>query len=190
MDELIWTADEANIRFLTADAILEHTPDMPIDEQELLREDEVLMLFNHAPTHRKAQISLRRALLDAFPEGHSLYYRVQSVNKAIGAADLYQGCRLLFALREIVAAQTRSDGPTFSNVAMRIFRELVALSDASATQFHDASFLLESISIFSPWWVMLMQNNNLLLILSCRCCTMLNRLFVMLQKTLLKLRTS
>jgi hypothetical protein len=150
LDELIWSADEANIRYLTADAILEHTPDMPVDEQALLREDEVLMLFNHAPTHRKAQISLRRALLDAFPEGHSLYYRVQSVNKAIGAADLYQGSRLLLALREIVAAQTRSERPIFSNAAMRISRELVTLSDASATQFHEAIFLLEKhINILS-----------------------------------------
>ena len=54
------------------------------------------------------------------------------------------------ALREIVAAQTRSERPIFSNAAMRISRELVTLSDASATQFHEAIFFLEKhINILS-----------------------------------------
>ena len=143
LDELIWSANEAAITELTADTILEHAQNMPLDEQALLHEDEVLMIFNHAPTHRKAQISLRRALLTAVPDGHPLFYALQSINKGIGAADLYQGSRLLLALRDIISTHLRSDRPKFSTAAMQISRELVENSDASPSQFHDASFLLE-----------------------------------------------
>jgi hypothetical protein len=114
-----------------------------LDEQALLHEDEVLMIFNHAPTHRKSQISFRRALLSAVPEGHPLYYPLQGVNKGIGAADLYQGSRLFLAVRDIIFNLLRSDRPKFSTAAMQISRELVENSDASPTQLHDAIFLLE-----------------------------------------------
>jgi hypothetical protein len=87
---------------LTADAIIEHTQNMPFDEQELLHEDEALMIFDHVQTHRKAQTSLRLAILSAIPDGHPLFDHLQGLHKGIGAADLYQGSRLLLALRNII----------------------------------------------------------------------------------------
>ena len=148
-DEFIWPANEAAITELTADAILERTQNMPFDEQELLHEDEVLMIFSHAPTHRKAQILLRRAILSAVPDGHPLFYPLQVINKGIGAAYLYQGSRLLLALRDIISNLLRSNRSKFSTAAIRISRELVENSDASPTQLHDAIFLLEKdIGVF------------------------------------------
>ena len=143
IDELIWPANKAAMTKLTADAILEHTSNMPLDEQELLHEDEVLMIFNHALTHRKAQISLRRAILSAFPDGHPLNYAVHGINKGIGAADLYQGSRLLLGVRTIISKFLSKDRPKLSTAALKISRELVENSDASSTQLHDSIFLLE-----------------------------------------------
>jgi hypothetical protein len=143
LDELMWPATEAAIGELTPEAILQHAPNMPLDEQELLHADEVLMIFNHAPTHRKAQISLRRAILSAFPDGHPLFSAWHGIDKGIGSADLYQGSRLLLAVRDLVSNHLRNNRPKLSAATMNISRELVENSDASSTQLHDAIFLLE-----------------------------------------------
>jgi hypothetical protein len=87
-DELIWPANEAAITELTADAILEHTQNMPFDEQELLHEDEALMIFNHVQTHRKAQISLRRVILSAFPDEHRCR-SLSRISTSSGASRYY-----------------------------------------------------------------------------------------------------
>jgi len=125
MDENLWPADEADIGELTPDAILVHTLKMPLDEQELLKEDSALMIFNHAPTHSKAQISLRQAILAAFPGGHPLFNAVQAINKGIGAADLYQGSSIFVRVRETVSNILLNDRSIMSTEAMKISREVV-----------------------------------------------------------------
>ena len=140
---LIWAAHATDINRLTADAIIEHSPEMLHGEQSILREDAYLYHFQHNPTHWLLQIKLRLALINAVPRGHILFRAFHSANDHIQSLDLYQGSRLLLALRNIISEHIVDARRPYVQMAKLIPRDLVQVADLDAVQVHSAVFKMQ-----------------------------------------------
>jgi hypothetical protein len=92
----IWSATDADIGKLSADAIIQEAPSLTDGEKSFLKEDEMLSHFKNARTHRQMQITFRGAVKHAV-EGRRLYGNIFVFEKSIDMHDLYQGSHLVVA---------------------------------------------------------------------------------------------
>jgi len=131
----IWSAADADIGLLKAEAIIKEAPLLMDGEKRFLHEDESLFHFNDARTHRQMQITLRAAVLRAV-EGHRLSGDLTVFDKSIGMHDLYQGSRLLQRLLELASTSMRRMKVTIISAGLRLADELIDNPDLPKPEIH------------------------------------------------------
>ena len=89
------------------------------------------------------QIKLRLALINAVPRGHILFRAFHSANDHIQSLDLYQGSRLLLALRNIISEHIVNARRPYVQMAKLISRDLVQVANLDAVQVHSAVFKMQ-----------------------------------------------
>jgi hypothetical protein len=96
----MWRANVAEITKLNAAEIIKNTPSITDEEKGFLVDDEKLLHFTDARTHRQMQVTLRVALMQALRD-YALFPEIEIFDKSMGPLKLYQGSRLLAKITEL-----------------------------------------------------------------------------------------
>ena len=133
VDQQIWSAEEADITRLTADAIIEHRPAMPVLVQHQLRLEAAQYHFENRQVHLQMQVRFRQALMQSL-QGHSILVVMNPFNSDIQDTDLYQGSRFLKYLVDQFKESIEHHRVALGIEASRLASDLKAKVDASTAE--------------------------------------------------------
>ena len=138
----MWAPDKAEIAKLTAKAIIERCPGMPIPVQQQLKLDETRHHFTDRRAHQQMQVSFRKAVMTAV-EGHFLSRAMIPLNANILDTNLYQGSRLFAALMIQFSSVIEGERVHLAPAALGLCHELKENQDPTTAEVLDIVTRLE-----------------------------------------------